>query len=94
MQFQCQVPLGSLPINLVLVGNREQGRVVFVKVAPVGVIVENEVRDKVSAWFDEEGFTLFDQGTGETFNYNTLYEYKEIPLMLRWLQQQQLQQPW
>lgn len=91
--FQAQIRLGSLPVNLVLVGDRTYGEVVFVKVAPVGITMDQVPRDEVSAWFDEDGFTFFDQHAAEDLHYDTLYDYKNIPLMLRWLQQQNLQQP-
>lgn len=97
MIYQCQIPLGGLPINLLLVGNKDEGKVVFVKIAPVSCIYENASKDEVSAMFQD---TCFQFKTGDSvfdnsnvFNYNTMYDYKEIPLMLRWLQQQNLQQP-
>ena len=93
MIFQAQVPLGGLPIHLVVVGTQEQGSVVFVPIRQVGVICDYQTRENVSAWFDNDGFTLYDQAGGEDFAYNTVYDYKNIPLMLRWLQQQNLQQP-
>lgn len=93
MTYQAQIPLGGLPVHLVLVGDNTQGRVVFVKVAPVGLIFDQRERSLVSAWFDESGFTLFDQHESADYQYDTMYEYKELPLMLKWLQQQNLPQP-
>lgn len=97
MIYQCQIPLGGLPVNLVLVGNKEEGKVVFVKVARVGCVYDYSWQDQVSALFQD---TCFQFKTGdsefdnsELFNYDTIYDYKNIPLMLRWLQQQNLQQP-
>jgi hypothetical protein len=95
MRYQVQVPIGSLPVNLVLVGNKEEGKVAFVKVAPVGLILENVQQGKeVAAMFAEDEFCISntDMET-EVFNYDTIYDYKNIPLMLKWLQQQKLQQP-
>lgn len=92
--YQVQVPLGGLPVNLVLVGNREQGKVVFVKVARIAkCIIDHAKLDEVNAAFTESTIYLHDNETEEQFAYDTIYEYKEIPLMLRWLQQQKLQQP-
>jgi hypothetical protein len=91
--YQVQVPIGGLPINLVLVGNKETGKVVFVKVAEVGVIVENFEDGKVAATFWNDCFHLRDGELEEDFDYDTIHDYKNIPLMLRWLQQQNLQQP-
>lgn len=97
MIYQVQVPIGSLPVNLVLVGNKERGNVVFVKVGKVGTIIDqSELKDNVGAVFIETNFCFFEEqanGAIESFEYNTLYEYKDIPLMLRWLQRQELQQP-
>lgn len=92
--FQLQIPIGSLPINLILVGNRQQAGVVFVPVRDVGVVIEPLEAGKVAAIFFNYGFCLGDKsGLEEEFSYETIYEYKNIPLMLRWLQQQNLQEP-
>lgn len=88
MIFQCQIPIGSLPINLVLVGNKEVAGVVFVKVSSFGVIFDMH-NDGIQAIFHEDCFTL----GGEEFDYEVMYEYKNIPNMLKWLQQQNLQEP-
>lgn len=89
-KYQLQVPLGGLPVNLVLVGNKEDGKVVFVVVGgPTGIYDTGEVQ----ALFEQRGFTLFFENDVQEFDYNIIYSYKEIPLMLRWLQQQNLQHP-
>lgn len=92
-EYQLQVPIGNLPVNLVLVGNKEVGRVAFVQIRTVGVIVETFEEGKVAATFFNDCFHLRDGEVEEDFDYDTVYAYKEIPLMLRWLQQQNLQQP-
>lgn len=97
--YQAQIPLGGLPVHLVLVGNRDDGKVVFVRVAPYNGDILDMPNDLegVAAMFGPEGFYLaeviYRGGNGEYFEYNTVYDYKNIPLMLRWLQQQELQQP-
>lgn len=47
----------------------------------------------VWGYFDSRDFTLNQGGDQITFQYNTTYRYKEIPLLLAWLQQQQLHSP-
>lgn len=97
-EYQMQYPLGGLPVNLVLVGNPVRGRVVFVTAADKfkSVIDQPEGENAIGGVFSDEGFALFEEWVGgaiETFDYNTIYDYKEIPLMLKWLQQQNLQEP-
>jgi hypothetical protein len=97
MQYQVQVPLGTLPINLVLIGNQTYGRLVFVQVRPlIGAVFDLDEHDNIHAAFYEDRFEFFGTADGdgdEVFEYDTIYDYKNIPLMLRWLQQQNLQQP-
>lgn len=91
MEFQLQIPLGNMPINLVLVGNRLRGQVVFVRVAP-GIVIDNG--EDVTGRFFEDVFYLMSFETGtELFEYNTLYDYKAYPAMLQWLKQQNLREP-
>lgn len=47
----------------------------------------------VGGEFDKDNFTLYNSQGRESFNYNTTYSYKEIPLLLAWLKQQNLQSP-
>lgn len=93
MRYQVQIPLGGLPVNLVLVGNKEDGQVVFVKVVPEFKAIIDFSGD-VEATFMNDGFWLgLDMENTEWYNYNMLYRYKEIPYMLQWLQQQNLSEP-
>lgn len=94
MIYQAQIPVGGLPINLVLVGNRDEGRVVFVKVAHFTTVFDANAAGDIYAAFYEDHFVIFVNGDEEeVFQYNTAYEYKKIPAMLEWLRQQFLQQP-
>lgn len=92
--FQVQVPIGNLPVNLILVGNKFEAGIVFVKVAPIHkTIIDHAKLKEVSAGFTDHTIYLHDDEVEEQFDYDTIYNYKEIPLMLRWLQQQNLQEP-
>ena len=94
--FQAQIPIGNLPVQLVLVGSKGSGRVVFVRVAPFKVIFDTTEDGKfIRAAFYDDVFHIFDNGGGyeEVFSYNTIYDYKEIPVMLDWLQKQNLMLP-
>lgn len=92
--YQCQIPIGSLPINLVLVGNTQEGKAVFVKVAPFACVFDADAEGNIQAAFYAEEFILFTNADSEeVFQYDTIYNYKELPAMLGWLQQQKLQQP-
>lgn len=96
-QYQVQVPLGTLPINLVLIGNSYLGRLAFVKVRPFTSAIFDLERDghSIRAAFYEDEFHIFGkQADGEeVFRYDVIYDYKHIPVMLEWLQEQKLQQP-
>lgn len=60
----------------------------FVRVAEFKALIDMApTADGISASFYEDGFIIAD----EEYAYNTLYAYKEIPGMLTWLQQQNLQ---
>lgn len=95
MEYQIQVPLGSLPVALVLVGNQWQGRVAFVKVAPFITVFDcGKEGSNISAAFYQDEFHIFGSVDGEeVFEYDTIYDYKELPVMLEWLKQQNLQEP-
>lgn len=85
MIYQAQIGIGSLPVNLILLST---GQLVFIRVANIGVLFDNN--DGIDAVFMDDGFRLND----EEFSYNTLYWYKEIPLLLQWLKNQNLQEPY
>ena len=85
---QLPIKLGSLPINLVLISD---GSVAFVKAGNFKTICDSGDDGKqIVAIFDESGFQL---GNTDNFCYNVAYKYKEIPDMLQWLMQQNLQEP-
>lgn len=78
--FQMQVPIGNLPVHLVLLPG---GHVAFVRVRDFKVIFDYS---EVEAVFTDVDFEI---GTS-SFNYNTAYDYKNIPEMLAWIQCQKL----
>jgi hypothetical protein len=80
MFHQAQVPLGNLPVQLILL---QDGTLVFIRVSHVGYILD---QGEVSATFTDEGFIV---GNLELW-YNTIYSYKDKPELLQWLKQQQL----
>lgn len=86
--YQIQIGIGhNFPIGLILLSN---GTLTFVKTSVVGVLYDQPGdKEAVHGIFTEEGFSLND----ESFSYKVLYAYKEIPVMLRWLQQQKLIMP-
>ena len=85
---QLPIKLGSLPINLVLISN---GSVAFVKAGNFTTIFDfPEDKNDVEAIFSYSDFCI---GNAEGLCYNVAYKYKEIPDMLAWLQQQNLQEP-
>jgi len=84
--FQVQVPIGNLPVQLVLLSD---GTLVFVRVANISCIIDQAPEGGVGAVFYDDHFLV---GNEELW-YNTIYRYKDKPDMLKWLQQQTLQEP-
>lgn len=78
-----QIPLANMPINLILLP--QAAEVVFVVVQPFKLIYDMGT-DGQDAYFDQEGFSI----GGSSYYYDTQYRYKEIPAMLKWLQEQKL----
>lgn len=97
MQYQAQINIAGTPIGVVLVGNRTQGEIVIIKLLNIiGTFFDQpEAEDGIDAVFDDDSFGLKEKSEldYEEFAYNTRYQYKDIPKLLRWLQQQNLQQP-
>lgn len=78
-----QIPIGSMPINLVLLPATKE--VVFVVVTPFNTVFDQST-DTMDAYFDMEGFSIGDKN----YTYDTPYVYKDFPDMLAWLQHQRL----
>ena len=91
-EYQIQIPLGSLPVHLILIGNKEHGRVVFTKVLPFSYVFDMGENGIAAAFYPDEFHIIGDDVT-EIFDYDTIYEYKELPVMLEWLKRQNLRQP-
>ena len=90
--FQAQMQLPGLPILLTL---RSDATIAFTPFQAFPTIIDQpEDANAVKAIFDSEHtlFYLTDDDKQE-YNYNTPIAYKEEPLLLRWLQQQHLEQP-
>jgi hypothetical protein len=85
--MQLQVPIGSMPVNLILVLD---GRLAFVRVAQFNTIVcAATAPGDIPAVFNFDDFTI-----GDTkYSYDMLYAYKEIPEMKQWLVNQNLVMP-
>lgn len=79
-----QIPIANMPVHLVCCG--EDATVAFVRVSEVDTIF---CRGVVDAVFHGSGFTI----DGLEFDYQIRYAYKEIPVMLAWLQAQNLIMP-
>jgi hypothetical protein len=85
--FQIQVAVANMPITLVCLSN---GTLAFVRISDCKALFDmSPTPAGVSAAFYEDGFVIDDV----EYQYSTAYEYKTIPSMLLWLQQQNLQNP-
>lgn len=83
--LQAQIPLGGMPINLVLLSN---GCIVFVKTCEFGVLFDYPEAG-LQAIFQEDHFRIGE----EEYEYNWMYPYKTMPNLLAYLQQQNLIEP-
>jgi hypothetical protein len=87
---QIQVQLGSLPIILVCLMT---GEVAFVKRADFKTIIDLPETGLVAMW-DNEGFSITDENkVAHSFDYNVTYRFKDVPVMLQYLKQQNLEMP-
>lgn len=88
-----QVPLGRLPLTLFCLSN---GTVAIGlsqhPLAPFKDLLD-VFPDGVSAHFHTEGFEVSREGTVEQYSYGEQIRYKQQPLLLKWLQQQELESP-
>lgn len=86
---QVQIQLGNMPIILVLLSD---GGLVFVLTRQIKAIIDQGNEVEASFYADE---FFFEDGTAEPewLSYNTVYDFRQYPLMLKWLQQQNLPNP-
>jgi hypothetical protein len=87
-----EVPIHAFGIDLGLTFVcLSDGRLCFEK-NPMFVPTYDYSKDGVTACFDQEEFYMLERdGPIERFNYGTAYPYKEMPTMLKWLVQQNMQ---
>lgn len=78
--------LASLPIQLILA---ENGQVAFQKMGNFKTILD-QPETGVQAIIDDDGIYI---GAETEVCFNTLYNYKEMPELLAWLQQMNLEAP-
>lgn len=73
-----------------------------IRVLPMQELLEGAVIDQVdvqqheegiSAIFDKDGFTLWDKNVSADYMYHCPYPYKEMPVLSKWLKQQQMIMP-
>lgn len=86
MHQQISVPLNSLPLNIVYLSNGQIGLV------PRGAfpVIFDSPEQGIHAIITPEKMVV-----GNTdVPYNTSLKYKEMPELLKWLVQQQLEQPY
>jgi hypothetical protein len=83
-----EVPVNDLGIVLVCLSN---GLIMFER-SFTFVPTYDYSKEGVTACFDAEGFCMLEpDGPFVPFEYGTAYPYKEIPIMKKWLVQQNLQ---
>jgi hypothetical protein len=91
MFAEVPVQLGNLPIGMYCLF--PQGVVSFFKLANFPPFFDIEEEGKVAAEFFPSHFVLHHKGETLEVFFQTTYEYKKMPMLLKWLQQLQLQAP-
>ena len=83
---QLSMPIGTLPLSLVLVSTGQVG------IVPRGnfPVIIDQPSQGIQAIITPEKMIV---GTTE-IKYNTSLKYKEMPELLEWLQNQQLEKPY
>lgn len=85
--FQIGIQVPGLPIALYAISDAS---LVLVPQSKFKTIVDrSEASGGITAILDNDGFSL----NGESFNYNEKIFYKEIPAMLQWLKQLNMEMP-
>lgn len=85
--FQVGIQIPGLPIVLYAVSDSS---VVLVPQTKFKAILDrSKASGGITAILDNEGFSI----GGESFNYNEKIFYKEIPAMLQWLKQLNMEIP-
>lgn len=86
-----QVQIGqSFPVILCCL---QDGTVAFAKVHNFSPVWDMPEDGQIGAYFSPLTIWVFEpQGAEIQLEYSTTYRYKEMPLLLKWLQQQKLQQ--
>lgn len=92
MHKQFVMPLGSLPLSLVLISN---GCVAIVpRAAFTAIIDQPEFGDEaVSAMFLPDFFVLGNDDEAEDYDYRAAYLLDAYPILKQWLIQQKLVNP-
>ena len=85
LQFQMQI--GTLPIALQLCTNET---IAFLKAKNLKTIIDQPEMG-IGAVFTPEGFYIGEEKV--MYNWGVGYDYKDLPEMLKWLQQQNLELP-
>ncbi len=87
MQY-IQTQIGSLPVSLLCL---EDATIVLQPLVPSFPVYLDI--GTPAALIDASGVHIGDWGQEETYSYGTRYAYKEIPVLLAWLQRQGMINP-
>lgn len=79
-----QIPIGSLPIQLVCIQN---GTIAFVPTVPMFPVFFDI--GEPEALIDKEGLHIGE----DSFSFHTAYAYKQFPSLVQWLKRQDLVSP-
>lgn len=86
--FQFQIGQ-QFPLVLICL---QDGSIALAKKQEITVLLDHPEQSGVEATFDNDSFDILgEEGQSITLQYNTTYQYKTIPLLLAWLEQQNLQ---
>lgn len=86
MLYQYHHPVRGLRVVLVFLSN---GLLAIVPAGQVLCTLDNST-DGVTALFSQDTISFFNDEEEVHLNYGTTYNYRQLPLLLRWLQGQRL----
>lgn len=87
---QVELPLGTLPIKAVFLSN---GLLALVRYAASPIILDQPEKSGVSAEIYSDTMVLSLGEEKEEVSFQTMLDWKNSPLLLSWLKQQNIQFP-
>lgn len=89
--MQAAIRLNNMPLDVVLVLRGSEQIVAIRRIADFPGIIENG--EGVLGNFYQDGFLISENGEEEDLHYQTGYSLRDLPLLKRWIQKQEIPLP-